>query len=44
MTICRLRKIDGTLALDIKPVLSGFLSRGDLREPPRAREIMPNYW
>ncbi len=36
--------IDATPVLDIKPVMSGFLPRGDLREPQWAREIMRDYW
>ena len=36
--------IDGTPVLDIKPVLTGFLPRGELREPDWAREIMRDYW
>lgn len=36
--------IDGTPVLDIKPVLSGFLPRGEVREPVWAREIMAGYW
>ena len=36
--------IDGTPVLDIKPVLSGFLPRGEVREPEWAREIMQAYW
>lgn len=36
--------IDGTPILDIKPVLSGFLPRGEIREPEWAREIMQAYW
>lgn len=36
--------IDGTPVLDIKPVLSGFLPRGDVREPSWAKEIMAEYW
>lgn len=36
--------IDGTPVLDIKPVLSGFLPRGAVREPDWAREIMKDYW
>lgn len=36
--------INGTPVLDIKPVLSGFLPRGEVREPDWAREIMKNYW
>ena len=36
--------IDGTPVLDIKPVMSGFQPRGDLREPDWARQIMAGYW
>jgi tRNA (adenine37-N6)-methyltransferase len=36
--------IDGTPVLDIKPVMSGFLPRGEVREPQWAREIMKDYW
>jgi tRNA-Thr(GGU) m(6)t(6)A37 methyltransferase TsaA len=36
--------IDGTPVLDIKPVLKGFLPRGEIREPPWAVEIMRDYW
>jgi tRNA-Thr(GGU) m(6)t(6)A37 methyltransferase TsaA len=36
--------IDGTQVLDIKPVMAGFLPRGEIREPDWAREIMRDYW
>lgn len=36
--------IEGTPVLDIKPVLSGFLPRGEVREPDWAKEIMAAYW
>jgi tRNA-Thr(GGU) m(6)t(6)A37 methyltransferase TsaA len=36
--------IDGTPVLDIKPVLKGFLPRGDIREPAWAADIMRAYW
>jgi tRNA-Thr(GGU) m(6)t(6)A37 methyltransferase TsaA len=36
--------IDGTPVLDIKPVLKGFLPRGEVREPAWAGEIMKDYW
>jgi len=36
--------IDGTPVVDIKPVLSGFLPRGEVREPAWAAEIMKDYW
>jgi tRNA-Thr(GGU) m(6)t(6)A37 methyltransferase TsaA len=36
--------IDGTPVLDIKPYMSGFAPRGEVREPAWAREIMQQYW
>ncbi|MGH6872357.1 MAG: SAM-dependent methyltransferase [Rhizomicrobium sp.] len=36
--------IDGTPVLDIKPVMRGFLPRGEIREPDWAQEIMREYW
>jgi len=36
--------IDGTPVLDIKPVMKGFLPRGDIREPDWAAELMSGYW
>jgi tRNA (adenine37-N6)-methyltransferase len=36
--------IGGTPVMDIKPVMSGFLPRGEVREPAWAREIMAGYW
>ncbi len=36
--------IDGTPVVDIKPVLAGFLPRGEVREPAWAGEIMETYW
>jgi tRNA (Thr-GGU) A37 N-methylase len=36
--------IEGTPVLDIKPVMTGFLPRGEVREPAWAREIMTRYW
>ena len=36
--------IDGTPVLDIKPYLSGFAPRGEVREPTWAQEIMKEYW
>ena len=36
--------IDGTPVMDIKPVLKGFLPRGEVREPDWATEIMADYW
>jgi tRNA (Thr-GGU) A37 N-methylase len=36
--------IDGTPVLDIKPVMSGFLPRGEIKEPAWAGELMKGYW
>ena len=36
--------IDGTPVIDIKPVLSGFLPRGEVREPDWGKAIMQDYW
>lgn len=36
--------VDGTPVLDIKPVWSGYLPRGEIREPDWAKEIMRRYW
>jgi tRNA-Thr(GGU) m(6)t(6)A37 methyltransferase TsaA len=36
--------IDGTPVLDIKPVMTGFLPRGEIREPAWVAEIMADYW
>ena len=36
--------IDGTPVLDIKPHMTGFDPRGEVREPDWARDIMRGYW
>jgi tRNA (Thr-GGU) A37 N-methylase len=36
--------VDGTPLLDIKPVWSGYLPRGTLREPEWAQQLMAQYW
>jgi tRNA (adenine37-N6)-methyltransferase len=36
--------IDGTPVLDVKPAMSGFAPRGEMREPDWARELMRGYW
>ncbi len=36
--------IDGTPVLDIKPVMTGFLPRGAVREPDWAAALMKDYW
>jgi len=36
--------IDGTPVIDVKPVMKGFLPRGEVREPAWAKELMDGYW
>jgi tRNA-Thr(GGU) m(6)t(6)A37 methyltransferase TsaA len=36
--------IDGTPVLDIKPVMKGFLPRGEICEPEWAGALMAEYW
>ena len=36
--------VDGTPVLDLKPHMTGFEPRGEIREPDWAREIMSGYW
>jgi len=36
--------IDGTPVLDVKPVMRGFLPRGEVIEPEWAGELMKEYW
>jgi tRNA (Thr-GGU) A37 N-methylase len=36
--------IDGTPVLDVKPYLTGFAPRGEVREPAWASELMAGYW
>ena len=46
LTLCvrGLDAIDGTPVLDIKPVMRGFLPRGEVHEPKWAEELMRRYW
>jgi tRNA-Thr(GGU) m(6)t(6)A37 methyltransferase TsaA len=44
LTVQGLDAIDGTPVLDIKPVIKGFLPRGEIRQPRWADEIMKDYW
>jgi tRNA (Thr-GGU) A37 N-methylase len=44
LEVTGLDAIDGTPVLDIKPVLRGFLPRGDIREPEWAGALMQGYW
>jgi tRNA (Thr-GGU) A37 N-methylase len=36
--------IDGTPVLDVKPVMTEFLPRGEIRQPDWSRELMATYW
>jgi tRNA-Thr(GGU) m(6)t(6)A37 methyltransferase TsaA len=42
--VAALDAIDGTPVLDLKPYLSEFAPRGDVRQPPWSRELMAGYW
>jgi tRNA-Thr(GGU) m(6)t(6)A37 methyltransferase TsaA len=44
LTVRGLDAIDGTPVLDIKPVMKGFLPRGEISEPDWASELMREYW
>lgn len=36
--------IDGSPVLDLKPVMTEFLPRGDVKQPQWASELMATYW
>ena len=44
LTVAELDAIDGTPVLDIKPVMSEFLPREEVRQPSWSRELMRRYW
>lgn len=44
LTVSGLDAIQSTPILDIKPYMSGFAPRGDIREPTWAQELMAGYW
>ena len=44
LRVAGLDAIDGAPVLDVKPVMRGFLPRGEVREPAWAAEIMHRYW
>jgi tRNA-Thr(GGU) m(6)t(6)A37 methyltransferase TsaA len=44
LTVQGLDAIEGTPVIDVKPVMKGFLPRGEIREPQWAAEIMKAYW
>jgi tRNA-Thr(GGU) m(6)t(6)A37 methyltransferase TsaA len=44
LALAGLDAIDGTPVLDIKPVMTQFLPRGEIRQPAWATELMASYW
>jgi len=42
--VAELDAIDGTPVLDIKPVMSEFLPREEVRQPAWSHELMSEYW
>jgi len=42
--VAELDALDGTPVLDIKPVISQFLPRGEVRQPEWSHELMREYW
>jgi tRNA (Thr-GGU) A37 N-methylase len=44
LTVRGLDAVDGSPVLDVKPHMTGFGPRGEVREPGWARELMEGYW
>jgi len=44
LLVAELDAIDGTPVLDIKPVMSEFLPREEVRQPPWSHQLMNQYW
>jgi tRNA-Thr(GGU) m(6)t(6)A37 methyltransferase TsaA len=44
LTVKGLDAINGTPILDIKPVMTGFLPRKEVREPDWSQQLMSHYW
>jgi tRNA (Thr-GGU) A37 N-methylase len=42
--VAGLDAVDGTPVLDVKPYLTGFAPRGEVRQPAWAEELMASYW
>jgi tRNA (Thr-GGU) A37 N-methylase len=42
--VAGLDAVDGTPVLDVKPYLTGFSPRGEVRQPAWAEELMSGYW
>jgi tRNA (Thr-GGU) A37 N-methylase len=44
LRVAGLDAIDGSPVLDVKPVMTEFLPRGEVRQPSWASELMAGYW
>ncbi len=44
LTVAELDAIDGTPVLDVKPYMTEFAPRGDVRQPAWSHELMRDYW
>jgi tRNA-Thr(GGU) m(6)t(6)A37 methyltransferase TsaA len=44
LTVLDLDAIDGTPVIDVKPYMTEFGPKGDIRQPPWSRELMANYF
>ncbi|MFI1915362.1 SAM-dependent methyltransferase [Nocardia sp. NPDC020380] len=44
LTVRGLDAIDGTPVLDIKPYMTEFAARGEIRQPAWSHELMAGYW
>ena len=44
LSVRGLDAVDGTPVIDIKPVMTEFLPRGDVRQPAWSHELMQAYW
>jgi tRNA-Thr(GGU) m(6)t(6)A37 methyltransferase TsaA len=44
LEVLGLDAVDGTAVVDIKPVFTGFMPRGEVRQPRWATELMRDYW
>lgn len=44
LTLLALDAIDGTPVLDVKPYMSEFAARGEVRQPAWSHELMAAYW
>lgn len=44
LTVAGLDAIDGTPVLDIKPYMTEFAPRGEIRQPAWSHELMSGYW